>query len=165
MEVHEVIKREGKQFGMCAEFRNNWGTPTTKELCDKYFAGMDFCIQHDFPSLETLHRLYEPNELSKYGVFISDGSVKNSLHVATLDNSIVDVYVGDYKVCDVYARHRSQVRIHLGNHAIAYVNLYDNASVMIKEKSANSSIKCFQYGGVIHEPHLFNNIYNKVKEG
>lgn len=149
---------------MCAKFKDSWGKPTTEDLCRRFFAGMDFCIEHDWPKVDTMKELFDADEAAKYGVYFADGVSKNQEHVCVLGDAEVHIYVPAYGVCDVYARHNSKVHLHIGKKAFCYVSILDNATVFPEDKADGAQIKSSQYGGTIYEPHIFDTIHDKTKK-
>ena len=166
MEKYEVLLNEGVKLGMCAKFRDSWGMPNTAELAHKMFAGMDFCIEHDYPKLSLLQQLYTPQETELYGIYIADGTSKGQLNVCVLGEAEVHVYVPANGICDVYARHDSKVHLHLGEKAFCYVSILDHSAIFVEEKEEGAQLKASHFGGVINDPHMFDTIHEKInKEG
>ena len=160
--MYERLKQDGIAHGMCEQFQKEWQNPNLAELSTFFFRGMDFCIEHDWPSMELARETFDADELAEYGIFIKSGTAKNKLNVCVLDNSEVHVYVPDLGTCDVFARHNSRVHIHLGYKAFCYVSVYDTARVFVEDKEEGARIKASQFGG-----HLwgdFDMIKDKTKK-
>jgi hypothetical protein len=164
MERHEVLLKEGVALGMCSKFRDTWGTPNTAELAQKMFAGMDFCIEHDYPKLSLLQQLFTPQETELYGIYIADGTSRGQLEVCVLGDANVNVYVPAYGVCEVYARHNSKVHLHLGEKAFCYVTILDNARVFTETKASSARLKASYFGGHIINTDMFDTIHDKTKK-
>lgn len=163
--MYEELKQDGIAHGMCEKFQNEWKDPNVEELSRFFFRGMDFCIEHDWPSMDLVREIFDDGELAEYGIFIKSGTARNKTNICTMDNSDVHVYVPDLCVSDIYARHNSKVHVHLGYKAFCYVSMYDNAAVFVDEKDDTAKIKASYYGGVIYEPHLFDMINYKNRKG
>lgn len=149
---------------MCAKFKNSWGKPTTEDLCHRMFAGMDFCIEHDWPKVETMKELFDADEAAKYGVYFADGMSKHQEHVCVLGEAEVHIYVKPFGLCDVYARHNSKVHLHLGEKAFCYVSILDNSRLHVDSKADNAVLKASYFGGTIETPELFDTIHDKTKK-
>lgn len=156
--------KEGVALGMCSKFRDTWGTPNTAELAHMMFAGMDFCIEHDYPKLSLLQQLFTPQETEQYGIYIADGTSKGQLNVCVLGEAEVHVYVPANGICDVYARHDSKVHLHLGEKAFCYVSILDHSRLHVDSKADNAVLKASYFGGTIETPELFDTIHDKTKK-
>jgi hypothetical protein len=166
MKTFDELKEQGIGIGMCQKFRDEWTNPNVAELCSYFFRGMDFCIEHDWPSLDDARQLFSPGELAEHGIFIADGEAIGLSDVAALGISDVHVFVLDGGTCDVYARHNSTVHLHLGTNSFCFVTVRDEASVLVENKNFGAILKASYYGGTIQEPHMFDTIHNKInKEG
>lgn len=166
MEAQERLFEEGIRLGMCDKFRDRWDKPTTKDLCRMFFEGMDFCIENDYPSLSIIKELYSPDELSQYGVHISDGDSIGQNHICVLGESNVNIFIPKNKVCRVYARHNCNVHLHLDEGAFCYISILDKANIFIDKKESGATLKCSFFSGEINNKDLFDTInYKTTKEG
>lgn len=164
MDAQEVLFREGVKLGMCAKFKDTWGTPNTKELVNKFFAGMDFCIEHDFPKVDTIKELFAGEDIQSLGVYVEDGISEEQPSVVVLGDAVVNIYIPAYKTCDIYVRHNSHIHLHMGAGAFAYVSIFNDANVHVDDKDATARIFCSRFGGTIHDKEMIDTIHNKVKE-
>lgn len=162
--MYERLKQDGIANGMCQQFQDEWQDPTVAELCRMYFRGMDFCVEHDWPKIELIRETFDSDELAEYGVFIKDGSVRNKLNVAILGDSTVHVYVPDFALCDICARHNSRVHLHLGHKSYCYISTYEDTRIFIDEKESDARVKVFYYGGHLIGTPDFDMIHDKTKE-
>lgn len=163
--MYEQLKQDGIAHGMCKQFRDEWQNPTFEELCWMFFRGLDFCIEQDWPKVETLKEMFDPQALAGQGIHIVDGQSVGQSNVCIMGDADVHVYVPERKTCDIYARHNSRVHIHLGVGAYCYVTSHDNARVFVEEKLDGARLKASKFGG-----HLIGDqydiIYDKTnKEG
>lgn len=164
MDRFERLKQDGIANGMCQKFQDEWQDPTVAELSRFFFRGLDFCIEHNWPSIELINETFDLSELAEYGIFVKSGVARNKLNVCVLGDSEVHVYVPDLAICDIYARHNSKVHIHLGYKSFCYLSAYDNTSVFIDEKEEGARIKASYCGGVLADKEKFDVINDKTKE-
>lgn len=161
MDKIELLKQDGIAIGMCQKFCDMWTNPTTDDLFRMYYMGMDFCIEHDWPSVEKLKELYDTSTLKKHGVIVSDGDVVGMHKMAILDNAEVHIHVPAYGMCDIYVRHNSKVHLHLDYSSFCYVSVYDNAKVVVEEKRDHARLGCSLFGGSIGQKDLYDKINRK----
>lgn len=164
MDIQEQLKREAIGLGLCQQWQGEWGKPDLRELCRKFIRGIDFCIKNDFPKVSEIRSLFNADDLSiieNEGIYINDGESRGCRHIVAMDKAIVDVYVPDYEICDIYVRHQATVRLHLASHSYAYVTLLDNCQVYVVYKSPSAQLKASYYGGTNHNSNLFDTIHYK----
>lgn len=163
MSIQEEIRAKCIALGMCDKFQSKWENgeqKSVKELCRLFHAGQDFCIEHDFPSVDDI--LSFGDSPKEYGVYATDGVSKYQTSVVAVGNAVVDVYVSD-SVCDITARHNSSIRLHLRGKSLCYVSAHDNCRIFVEEKD-NTSRLCMSYwAGTIENENKFDKINHKNK--
>lgn len=164
MELQEKLKQEAIALGLCRQWQDDWGTPSVNDLCDKFIRGIDFCIKHDWPSVDEIKSSFTSDELSLNGIFVTGHhTCREKKCIVVMGDANVTVDVDDYGVCDIYVRHGATVCLNLGRKSWTYVSMYDDSSVVVNHKDNEASLKGFFYGGTIHEPQMFDKVYNKTK--
>ncbi len=159
MTIQEELKQQAVDLGLCKQWQQEWGEPTISELCDKYIRGLDFCIKHDYPSLEYLEQHFK-GKVEQYGIYINeDGVSTNQKDVVINGNSNVRIYTDS--VCDVTIRHNSIAKINVSGNGFVYVSMHDNSRLIIESKSPNSKICVSLFGGEIINPQLVDRIHEK----
>lgn len=162
MDQYKDLKEDGIAHGMCQKMQDEWGEPNLAQLCRMFFRGMDFCIEQNWPSVEQMKHIATPEEAARYGVYYEDGVASGQVNICALGDAVVHVYVPAFGTCDIYARHESNVYIHLAEHAFCYVSIYDNADVSVEEKAHAARINASSFGGTIHNKELFDTIHDKI---
>lgn len=163
MSIQQEIRAKGIALGMCDKFKSKWGEgeqKSIKDLCRMFHEGQDFCIEHNFPSVEDI--LSFGDEPKEYGVYASNGVSKYNTSVVAVGNAIVDVFVID-NICDITARHNSTIRLHITGKSLCYVSAYDNCNILVESKD-NTSRLCMSYwAGNIQNESKFDKINYKNK--
>lgn len=55
--LSDKMKHEAVTLGLCAQWTAEWQDGTSKdEMVEKFVEGIDFCIQHNWPSVEVMKR-------------------------------------------------------------------------------------------------------------
>lgn len=164
MELQELLKKQAINLGLCQQWQDEWGSPDVDSLCDKFIRGIDFCIKHDFPSVDEVKYHFKREDIERNGIFAHEGtkSVSNGQkNVISMGESEVDVHVPDYGVCDIYVRHNSKVNLHVGNNAFVYVTVMNDSVLNVCSKGEASKIKTSYFSGTIIGKELIDTIHNK----
>ena len=152
METREIslaLKSEAVSLGLCQEWTSEWDNESKDSLVEKYVKGIDFCIDHNYPSLAFMKENFD-GVMQKHGVFAMEevsvfnrrfldinhscvGSAKNNSYFDT------DGYVRGNSVMDIVALENSSFHISLYDTSILNIRVYDNAKVYV-----------YKYGGTVN---------------
>ena len=163
-EIQNELIRTGKENGMCDKFmsRLESGPLTIDQMCGLFHAGLDFCIEHNWPNLDFVKEAFDERSLAKNGIYHTGiHNSKSQKNVVTMGDALVDVYIPANGVCDIYCRHNSVVRIHAGEHAFVYVSCYDDGKVDVIESANDAKLCASFYSGEINNTDKFDKIHRK----
>lgn len=159
MTISEELKQQAIECGLCKQWQAEWGTPTTKDLCDKFIRGIDFCIKHNYPSIDYMDKHFK-GKVEQYGIYINEEAIsQGQSDIIANGNSKIDVYAP--AVCDIYVRHNSHIRLRVPRNGFVYVSMFDNCTLEVVEKGENAEICVSLYGGEIINGKLVTRVYNK----
>lgn len=141
--LSERMKREAVKLGLCAQWTEEWEKNTTKDdMVDKFVRGLDFCIEHDWPSTEVMKKDFG-DVIHKHGVYVDERVTKQNPSVMILNgHSDASVTCDGYAASDIHVRHTSRLRLSVTGMAVVYVRVYDKAEVDVE---CTDSAKCFVY--------------------
>lgn len=142
MELSDLLLNEAIGKGLCQDWQQAW-KGDFPSLMDMYKRGMDFCVKHDYPSLEILRR-YLKGKTEEYNIFI-DSREEVTLFSDTavvLGDSKLRIWIADYGVLNLYLRHESEVDIFCAPHSIVSVETYENS--VLKVHNARK-VSVYQY--------------------
>lgn len=159
MELQEQLKNEAINLGACDDGISSWGNPDVNELCRKYFKYQDFCIEHDFPSLEEFNAAGKDSVESNGIFFDGNGNCCNMPHVAVIGNANVDVHV--IKPCNITVRHKGRVNVYVENNVLCYISMHDACKVNIVSKHPNGRVCVSYWSGEIENKEMIDKIYTK----
>lgn len=149
--VSERLKGEAVALGLCEEWQSQWLRKTSRdELADKFIRGLDFCIEHDWPSCEFIKREFPEDVRHNHGVYV-DEEVRGDVFAATvvlMGKCSADLSFAGYDVRDVYVRHDSVLRLVVGGEAKVFVNVYDTSRLDVRQEG-NAKVYVYRYGGVV----------------
>ena len=132
--LSETLKQQAISLGLCKQWTEAWGNPDQQDLIDKYKSGLDFCIEHQYPSnefirenfdRELLHEnlIYVDEQLclddAPSGEYVLNGECTGTLHFRS------------WTAATVYVRHTSNVSIIAEDFAKVFVRVYDGAEVNV----------------------------------
>ena len=142
MELSDLLFKEAINQGLCQDWQQAWKGDFSS-LMDMYKRGMDFCVKHDYPSLEILRR-YLKGKTEDYNIFI-DSHEEVTLFSDTavaLGDSKLKIWVADYGVLNLYLRHESVADIFCAPNSIVFVETYENSVLKVHN---TTKVSVYQY--------------------
>lgn len=147
-DISKELKKEAISLGLCTDWTNDWGNPTKDELVDKYVRGIDFCIDHDYPSCEYMKKYFE-GIMQKHGVFVDDDiKLENPKMVIANGKTSGRLIYNSYSVGTIYVRHDSDLTIEVSGNAILAIETYDNCNISIFHRD-KAKVFVYDHGGSI----------------
>ncbi len=141
------MRHQAVQRGLCQQWTDNWSDGASRdEMLQMFVDGIDFCIQHNWPSVEEMKRHF-PGVMQKHGVFADERVMVRDAPMTVLNGECdCSASFGNNSIGDIYVRHRSVLRVRATDGARVFVTVLDNASV---EAWADDGAKIFvyRYGG------------------
>lgn len=159
------LKKRAIALGLCSQWTREWTTSDYDELCEMYKDGIDFCIEHNYPTTEYMKKHFG-GVMEKHGIYVDDNvCVDNINHLVYILNgkTNADFKLKDFDVCEVYVRHNSTLNIECLGQSKVYVNVYDNAKVNVKQKGAMSRCVVSRYSPNVVVSHYGDNV--RVRDG
>lgn len=146
-ELSRMLKAQAVGLGLCKEWTEGWGMPGQQELIDKFLHGIDFCIQHNWPSVEFIKGNFDKSVLHKNKIFAEECvHLRNESGMVVLNGKCTGmVLAGGLTVCDLYVRHDSDVTVDCNGLSKVFVNVYDRARVRVKQ-SGGASVYVYLHG-------------------
>lgn len=150
MNISEDLKKQAIGFGLCEDWTNEWANPSKDELLKKYVRGIDFCIEHNYPSCYYMKDNFD-GIMQKYGVFVDDVvDGKNYNELICNGKTTGKVVYDNYNVCNwMYLRHDSDMEIEVTENAYVTIHLYDNAKLKVRNTSTRRVV-VFRHGGTVN---------------
>lgn len=149
MNLSDRMKSEAVGLGLCSEWTAGWEDKSSKDaMVEKFVRGIDFCIQHDWPSCEAIKRDFG-DVIHEHGVYVDEACHITNSPVVVLNGSCdaSGIYDG-HTVATIYVRHKSKLRLLVGGMAKVRVCLYDESEVSVSVKGyAKCSV--YRYGGSV----------------
>lgn len=123
-QIHEAAQ----QLGACDKFKGN---ETIDELVELLYSpqGREFCIGHEFPSLDTL-RKFKKLGVEQYDIYIDAGTIRlqERENLFLIGNTTASIICTQTKRHAVYLMHGAFARIEAYNYALVHVE-HDTQSI------------------------------------
>lgn len=133
--LNKELKNKAVSLGLCAKWTGEWNEKNKDELCEMYVRGLDFCIEHDYPSCEYMRENFS-GVMERHGIYVDkdfDEAFVNGIVVLNGKCS-GDIIVKDYDAATIHVRHDSFVRITATGHSKVFVKVYDDAVVQVAQE-------------------------------
>lgn len=158
---YDNLKEEAIALGACAKGIDSWGEPNLTDLCEKFFKFQDFCIEHDWPTVEQL-AAFDKRTLRRNGIYVNGKCKCNGLaHVVVTGDAEVEVHVT--RPCDITLRHKGIANVYIDTDVLCTVSMYDNSRLNVIAKHQKGRVAISHWGGVIQSNQLIDKIYAKTK--
>lgn len=152
MEKQEYLKQQAVGLGLCTQWQGEWGQPTDNELIQKYIRGIDFCIEHNYPSNDYIKSNFDVESLHRNGIFVDETinvGRNNPQRILVFNGRCVgSINVDGFSCRTIYIRGDSCINITAKGFSRTFIRVYDNARVNV---IVNGGAKAFvyRYGGDI----------------
>ncbi|MBD5302373.1 MAG: hypothetical protein HDS16_05180 [Bacteroides sp.] len=132
--LSETLKQQAISLGLCQQWQRQWGDCNQQELIDKYKKGIDFCLEHQYPSNDFIKENFDRTLLHKNLIFVDEhlnlDNAPNGIYVLNGDCSGV-LHFREWTAATVYVRHTSNISIIAEDFAKVFVRVYDEAEVNV----------------------------------
>lgn len=145
--IAKELAKQAKVKGICKEWHKQLKSLTDKRaMVDMYIRGIDFCLSNEFPNNEYIRDNFK-GVMEEKGVFLDDNiNLVNFRRCVALGKSKGSVKVTCYKVCEVFAKHESNLNIIVEDNAFVEIDMFDNSVVSVTS-SGKAKVHINRYGG------------------
>lgn len=136
------LRQQAVKHGLCQLWRREWSDDCTpQDLIDKFKRGIDFCIEHDFPSLEVIHRHFNADLLHQNFIYTDE--------TLRLDEAPSGIYVlqgactgvlrfHSFATATLHLRHNTHVTVIAEDMARVFIRLHDDSDADIIDLSGST---------------------------
>ncbi len=161
--LNRSLRSSAISLGLCQQWQSEWQSDKTPdELIRMFRRGQDFCIAHDFPTLETIRACFSPSDLERNGIYLdadldtdtdSQSSDPENPHATTLQNGTY-IFLGTcrgtvrfprWSAAILYVRHDSHLHIEAGDFSRIQIHLYDTATALPASVSPTARLTIFPH--------------------
>lgn len=141
-----TLKQQAISLGLCRQWQKSWGDCTRQQLIDKFKKGIDFCIEHNYPSNDFIRTNFDAKLLRDNQIYVDEHlsltDAPNGVYVLNGECSGT-IRFGSWAAATVYVRHTSTVSIIAEDFAKVYVRVYDEAEVNVVDVG-DASVKVYE---------------------
>lgn len=140
--LSETLKQQAISLGLCKQWSREWADNSgQQELIDKYVRGIDFCIEHQYPSNDFIKANFDRGLLHENLIYVDE-------HL-DLDNAPSGIYIlngectgtirfHSWAAATIFVRHESRVNIEAGDFARLTIRIYDDAEVETSSRESSA---------------------------
>ena len=132
--LSETLKQQAVSLGLCQQWQKAWGECDQQELINKYKKGIDFCIEHQYPSNEFIKENFDRKLLNENLIYVDE--------YLNIENAPSGVYIlngectgtirfQSWSVATIFVRHTSNINIIAEDFAKVFVRLYDESEANV----------------------------------
>lgn len=150
--LSERLKKEAVALGLCRQWQREWKRGTDmNELADKFICGLDFCIEHDWPSCEFIKREFPLPVRHAHGVYVDEdvSETENTGTLVLMGGTKAVLSFGGMSVKDIYVRHNSELSLRVEGDAKVFMTVYDNAVIHLTQDES-AKVFVYRYGGTVN---------------
>jgi hypothetical protein len=132
MKISKVLAKEAQKKGICESWYKELRTLEDKQaMLAMYVKGIDFCLSQDYPSNDFIRANFK-GMMESFGIFLDDNiNIVNFRRCIALGNTKGRVEVGSYGICEIFAKHESNLAINVKNNAFVEIDVFDNSVVHV----------------------------------
>lgn len=135
--INKYLKSEAMKRGLCQQWTEEWVENfTTDELIDRFVGGLDFCIEHDFPSVNFIKENFNRNELEAHHIYVDSPDILTggwSDTSVVMGSSYGQMNFDGHDVSTIWVRHDSELLITAIDRAFVLIHCLDNCKVHIEQ--------------------------------
>lgn len=143
--LNQQLKNEAVSLGLCRQWQSGWDEDRTdSQLAVMFRKGQDFCIEHDWPSLDCIRENFPTPILEANGIYV-DAAVEKELLNGTyifLGECNATLRFPRWTAAMVWLRHDSRATIIADEFCKIQVRLYDRAEVEVSQ-SDDAKVRIF----------------------
>lgn len=143
--LNTILREKAIGEGLCRQWQSEWNRDMDKdELVEMFQRGQDFCVEHDYPSLDFIRENFTEDELARNNVYLDfpvSGRIGNGTYIF-LGECGGEVRVRRWCAATLWVRHECRIKVVAEEFSKVFIRLYDNAEVEV-DKSEDSKVRIF----------------------
>lgn len=129
MNISDEMKEKAVSLGLCAKWTAEWEDNSSVDvILEKYIRGIDFCIKHDFPSLDIMKT--QIDAVHAHGIYVDEAvRLRNPKIVVLRGHCDASILFDTFAVATVYVCNASRLSVIVNGNAIVRICLHSHGSV------------------------------------
>ena len=126
--LSDELKKEAIDLGLCEPWQKSWDG-SIEGLASMYIRGMDFCVEHDYPSLSCLENNFK-GKVRHFGIYISEdvNLISHGRVMACVGSCTGKMNLLPMSSTRLYLRHTSNIKIRLGAKGFLMIDAHENST-------------------------------------
>lgn len=147
MELNSHIYSGAVKEGICDDWATYIKNAKSKdELMEMYVKGIDFCLEHNFPSNSDLLKFGGSTFLSNYGVYVdSIVNLYGGDFIVLLGSCKAKLVYNNYTAGQLFNKANSEMEVVINDNAFIVIDCFDESRAHIRA-SGNSKVCINIYG-------------------
>ena len=167
MELKKQLKQDGIAKGLCSQYQGLIDrSQSIEDLVRLFIRGIDFCIKHNYPTLEFMREHFKGIS-EPYGGFVDDDipELRNMPDVVLNGHCRAFLEYDGYTVARVVARHNSEGAVNVSERSVVTIDAFDNVKLNVAVSGNDAKVYVNKYGdaqvecigqGIIVNNHIKN---------
>lgn len=164
MALNTNLAKMAKKHGIC----ENWYMTLKNEndidkMLEMYVKGIDFCLSNDYPSNDFIHDNFK-GKMEKHGIHLDEVlDIESKPTIIALGKCKGMITSNLFDVCQIFAKHESELIITAHGNSFVMIDIFDNAKVTIFAYD-NAKVCINRYGGKVTQSKNENSIIKVIEK-
>lgn len=133
--LSDTLKQQAVNLGLCKPWTEAWADNSDQQtLIDKYVKGIDFCIEHQYPTNDFIKANFDRDLLNSNLIFVDEyvdmDMAPSGIYILNGECS-GRIRLAPWAAATFYLRHNSNMNIVAEDFAKVFVRLYDESDVEV----------------------------------
>ena len=117
-----------------------------QRLIDLYIRGIDFCIKHDYPTLDFIRENFK-GKCEPYGVWVDERVYLRNVDRLVLEGDCTgEIEYDGFSVSRLFLRHNSTIKVKASQYAIVTIESFDSSHLDLVVAGSKARVCVVLYG-------------------
>lgn len=133
--LNSELRGHAVSYGLCTQWQGDWqNNKSQQELIEMYIRGIDFCIEHDYPTVEYIKGNFDRSLLHQNHIFVDEPVTGGDNGVYVLNGKCSGKFsFSKFTAATLYLRHDSELTLEVEGCAKVFVSVYDRAKLHVRQ--------------------------------
>lgn len=146
--LNSELRGHAVSYGLCTQWQGDWqNNKSQQELIEMYIRGIDFCIEHNYPTVEYIKGNFDRSLLHQNHIFVDEPVIGGDNGVYVLNGKCSGkLSFGKFTVVTLHLRHDSELTLEVEDCAKVFVSVYDRAKLHVRQSDV-AKVYVYVHGG------------------
>lgn len=133
--LNSELRGYAVSYGLCTQWQGDWqNNKSQQELIEMYIRGIDFCIEHDYPTVEYIKGNFDRSLLHQNHIFVDEPVTGGDNGVYVLNGKCSGKFsFSKFTAATLHLRHDSELTLEVEDCAKVFVSVYDRAILHVRQ--------------------------------